>query len=220
MREGKRAYDAWEAKSRGGRAKRNGEDGDNFNTPARVLEESSNTLPQKCQDSSTDSEPDSEPDSEEDDDSGSVVVVPNPIGPLEVCEAWNAMAARNGLEGVKTVSTERQKRLGARMAEHGAVALINGINLIPDHDFLLGGGPNGWKATFNWFVRPDSLTTILEGGYKPWKAKNAVPDRSTGPKNKDEADRLNNALLNIGSAQRWRLVDGKWVLRLRLVGED
>lgn len=76
------------------------------------------------------------------------------------------MAKRNGLAQVKVMTAERQKRLNARIVEHGAAAIIEGINSIPEYPFLMGEGERGWKANFDWLLQPQSCAKLLEGGYE------------------------------------------------------
>jgi len=43
--------------------------------------------------------------------------------------------------------------------------------MIPDSPFLLGENDRGWRADIDWFLRPDSVTRILEGKYRTDKPK-------------------------------------------------
>lgn len=36
---------------------------------------------------------------------------------------------------------------------------------IPDSPFLLGSGKDGWRASIDWFLQPDSVSKIQEGKY-------------------------------------------------------
>jgi hypothetical protein len=40
-----------------------------------------------------------------------------------------------------------------------------GLARLPTARFLWGENDSGWKADFDWFIKPDSLTKILEGKY-------------------------------------------------------
>ena len=42
---------------------------------------------------------------------------------------------------------------------------------IPDCPFLVGDNDKGWRADLDWFLRPDSVTKILEGKYTRSKAQ-------------------------------------------------
>lgn len=159
IREGERAFDAWAAKSRGGR--NSVKSGDKIESVTTELEESS----EECSNSADDIEPDSdsEPDSEE--RGKESPLPPLPVGPAEVAQAWNDMAATCGLSHIKVMTDERQKRLGARIAEHGAQAIIDGIQQIPHIGFMLGDNDRGWKANFDFLLVPKNCTKLLEGGY-------------------------------------------------------
>lgn len=39
------------------------------------------------------------------------------------------------------------------------------IKRLAESDFAKGGGPNGWRATFDWFLKAGSLVKVLEGQY-------------------------------------------------------
>jgi hypothetical protein len=82
-----------------------------------------------------------------------------------VINAWNEMAQAAGLTQMKKLTEERRKRLRARIEEHGEPALIEGINLIPSSPFLMGGGERGWKANFDWMLRPEQCAKLIEGAF-------------------------------------------------------
>lgn len=154
LAEAEKAFDLWQRKSGGGR-KRHG----------ALMEESS-----KTQGADQDQDQDQEPDKEEE---GESPQTPR-AKPSDVAEAWNEMADRAGLAVIRTMTSERVKRLGARIAEHGADELIRGINLIPENRFLMGGGESGWKANFDWFIRPGMCAKLLEGGYDEGRGRQSA----------------------------------------------
>ena len=91
-------------------------------------------------------------------------VEPVPLG--TVLSLWNDTASNCGLARVRQMTLTRKKALRARWRDddwrdHYADALAN----IPDCPFLLEGGGGTWRANFDWFIRPDSVTRILEGAY-------------------------------------------------------
>ena len=82
-----------------------------------------------------------------------------------VVDAWNAFAKQAGLAQIKSLTTERRKRLNARLEEHGEEAIIEAIPTIADSKFLMGGGDRGWKANFDWLIRPEACAKLIEGAY-------------------------------------------------------
>lgn len=165
LREAERALDLWQRKSRGGRKTQSGEDGDksgrDSGTLPRELEESSRTP-------AAEPEPEPEPDKEE--EKGRPDLPPK-LGLADVANAWNDMASKNGLAQIKHMTQERSKRMGARIEEHGAEAIIAAILTIPEVPFLMGGGERGWKANFDWLCVPNNCAKLLEGGYAQGSGK-------------------------------------------------
>lgn len=147
LAEAQKAFDLWERKSVGGK------------TPPKSPAKTPPKSPAKSH--GIEPEPEPEPEVEE---TPSEPPLPAP-GPAEVADAWNEMAAASGLKQIKTMTNERQKKLGARIAEHGAQALIDGIKTIPDSEFLMGGGDRGWVANFDSILRPDNCAKLIEGVY-------------------------------------------------------
>ena len=76
------------------------------------------------------------------------------------------MAATCGLRQVVKITDERRGRLKARVEEHGVEKIIEAIKTIPNFPFLLGNGPRGWKANFDWLLQPKSCVKLIEGGYE------------------------------------------------------
>jgi hypothetical protein len=160
MAEAQRSFDAWEAKSIGGRGGR-----------ATVKEESSE---HSSQDSSKhlpiepEPEPEPEPDRKvrkEEDSSISQLELNDETAPLLIVQAWNTMAKGCKLSQAVRLTEERSKRLKARIEEHGAEAILGGIKVIPDSPFLIGKGDRGWKANFDWLLKPEACAKLVEGTY-------------------------------------------------------
>lgn len=86
--------------------------------------------------------------------------------------AWNAMAAENGLpirEDVMGTGVEKpaRARVGSKV---WWAKWEKALGEIPGRKFLLGGNDRGWKATFEWFMRPESVEKILSGEYRNGQA--------------------------------------------------
>lgn len=214
MREAENALALWEKKSRGGKSKGGGNSVDDSESDATLLQESSE---ESCSTHRADQDQDQDQDSKKeekgdliDSDFGRSVL---PLGPADVAQAWNDMAAKHALKQIENMTIERQRKLAERMAEHTAEALVEGIKMIPDAPFLLGAGDRGWRASFDWFLRPDSLTQIVNGAYAPWSAGGRpATEPAKGPQSQDEADKINERLAEMGSTMRWRLEGKKWLL--------
>jgi hypothetical protein len=83
--------------------------------------------------------------------------------PQSVVNAWNAVP---GVSHCRQLSASRRKALTKRLSDQwwrdnwrAAIARI------PSARFLIGENKQGWKANFDWFLRPDSVLRILENAY-------------------------------------------------------
>lgn len=96
-------------------------------------------------------------------------VAPNsddaPLTAAEVREAWNHMARDCGLPEVKKMTSERERRLLARMRDFDIDDWTEAIRAIRRSPFLLGDNDRGWRASFDWLLQPRSLTKLIEGQY-------------------------------------------------------
>jgi hypothetical protein len=95
-----------------------------------------------------------------------------------VLAAWNELASRHGLPTVRKLTPKRTKTLKARLRDPDwRASWAEALAEIPKSSFLTG--EKGWRANFNWFLRPDTVTRILEGDYagSPGKAQTPMfPD--------------------------------------------
>lgn len=162
IHEGQKSRKAWEAKSRGGRHsptdKKHGTKPEATSEASSADSDSDSDLPRKEGGSN---EPPKKAAA-----AGNGLSVQ--AGEEMVPAAWNAMAARCKLSPITKMTDERVKRLRERIREHGVNAILAAIESIPDSWFLLGGGERGWKADFDWLVRPEGkkpqpLLQLIEG---------------------------------------------------------
>lgn len=163
LREGERAFAAWAAKSKGGKAARGG------GTVESKPHDSCKSGAAMLEDTTTDSDSDSDSDSEK--KKGDSSFGPSRDDLARVVEAWNGMAEANDLSCVRTMTEKRIGHLKVRIRENGINAVLEAIGMIPQSSFLLGRSETGWKANFDWFLQPSSFTKLLEGGYARGKGK-------------------------------------------------
>ena len=79
---------------------------------------------------------------------------------------WNEMAGKCGLARAERLGSDRKKAIRARWAEEGwSDDYRKALDAIPSRPFLLGQNDRGWKADFDFFLRPGKVTKILEGAY-------------------------------------------------------
>lgn len=97
-------------------------------------------------------------------------------GGEEVVKAWNAEAK---LPPVQHLTDKRKTALKARLSEsYFRDNYATGIKKAARSAFLTGNSDGGWKATFDWFVKPDSLPRIMEGKYDGRAATATLPLRA------------------------------------------
>jgi hypothetical protein len=92
----------------------------------------------------------------------------SPKGDSELFE--KIVKAWNGIDGVvhcSELTTKRRKVLKTRLAEPGWLEKARKAFVeITKSNFCKGGGDTGWRADFDWFLQPDSVTKIIEGKYQ------------------------------------------------------
>ena len=85
--------------------------------------------------------------------------------------AWNAMAERTGLARVQRLTPARTAQLAARMREAGGLPGIEAALAMVERSAFLtgrrpgGAGHEGWRCTFDFFLKQQSFTKIMEGQY-------------------------------------------------------
>lgn len=99
--------------------------------------------------------------------------IPPPPQSGELDEAvaiWNDMAQRNELPIVQNFTDKRKRQLKARLKEcsglQGWRDVVAKIERIPG---LLGENNRGWRADFDFVLKQDKFTKLMEGSYDEWK---------------------------------------------------
>lgn len=80
-----------------------------------------------------------------------------------VVNAWNAI----GLQKIVRLDPEskRGQMLRKRIKDYGVDQIVAAIESIPESDFLMGKKKD-FKATFDWFIKPNNFPKVLEGNYR------------------------------------------------------
>ncbi len=88
-----------------------------------------------------------------------------------VAVAWNQIP---GVTHVRSMTPSRSKSLSARLADsEWQRCWPDAIDRVSQSSFCKGGGSTGWKADLDWFLKPDTVTKILEGKYDDRAAPSA-----------------------------------------------
>ena len=76
---------------------------------------------------------------------------------------WNSLSE---LPKTRVLTNGRKKHLQARMSEpFFRENWKSAIHRILESPFLTGANERGWRADFDWFLKPDSVPRIMEGKY-------------------------------------------------------
>lgn len=136
-------------------------------TPKTVLFDPKSTTFSVKQYQKRDTEPYLEPVTpvSSDDDTSPAAEVDDRVTADEVAEAWNASATALGLPTVSKLSTARRRKASCRIREHPFEDWAAALAAIRRSRFLQGENPRGWRANFDWFLRPETISKLLEGQY-------------------------------------------------------
>jgi hypothetical protein len=81
----------------------------------------------------------------------------------DVVAAWNAEPR---LPRIRNLSEKRKRALAARSKDPFFVEHFReAIRKISESKFCLGENDRGWRADFDWFLQPGTVTKIIEGKY-------------------------------------------------------
>jgi uncharacterized protein YdaU (DUF1376 family) len=88
------------------------------------------------------------------------------LPPSEVLKVWNQKAQNTVIPKAEVLSEKRKRVLGTRLSEPYFVQnWKEALELIHGSNFLKGNNDRGWKASFDWFIAPDSVVKIMEKKY-------------------------------------------------------
>lgn len=86
----------------------------------------------------------------------------------------------NGVFGTirSPLSGARKGLINARIKTHGKDMFANMIRKANQSDFLKGQNKNGWRATFDWLIRPTNFEKVISGNYDNKNSGNdpAIPN--------------------------------------------
>lgn len=70
------------------------------------------------------------------------------------------------------ISDKRRSSVRARIREHGKEAFAEMIEMAINSNFLKGDNKTGFRATFDWMIKPTNFQKIIEGNYNNAKTHN------------------------------------------------
>ena len=78
-----------------------------------------------------------------------------------ILDKWNSL----NLSKLLTIKGTRLKLLNTRIKDFGVDKVLKAIENINQSVFLKGQNDRSWTITFDWFIKPNNFTKVLEGNY-------------------------------------------------------
>ena len=89
-----------------------------------------------------------------------------------ILDSWNQLAKHHNVTPAKKLDARRKSAINARLRDTDwRNSWREAMKQIPDCPFLVGDNDKGWRADLDWFLKPESVTRILEGKYTRSKAQ-------------------------------------------------
>lgn len=100
----------------------------------------------------------------------------------DILQCWNNLidSHHSIMPRIQTISSQRETATMARYREHGLMKVYDVLELAVKSDFLNGKNDKGWKANFDWVMKPNNFVKILEGNYNNNESKNAIITQNNG----------------------------------------
>lgn len=84
----------------------------------------------------------------------------------QALDEFHEVAEECGLSAVQKFSPSRQKKLSARLKDCGGLeGWRHAMAKIRGSPFLRGENERGWRANFDWIVKAENFTKLMEGAY-------------------------------------------------------
>ena len=89
-----------------------------------------------------------------------------PVGvSISLVDIWNDNCGQ--LSKVKGLSDKRNKLCNARLKDNPSADYWSSvIQEVSQNSFCLGHNDRGWKANFDWFIKPETHLKVMEGQYR------------------------------------------------------
>lgn len=102
----------------------------------------------------------------------------------QIIKSWNML----NLQKLISINpgTTRYKSLKARIKEYGLENMLKAIDSVKTSYFLKGQNKNNWIITFDWLIKPNNFTKVLEGNYLNRAEKFPIQKKSTSSFNNFE----------------------------------
>ena len=103
------------------------------------------------------------------------------------------------------LSDKRKGMINSRVREHGKQAFAEMVRKARSSDFLRGQNRSGFKATFDWLIKPTNFEKVITGNYDNRSGKNIGTDPTS-----DDEELMRHVAAGIarGYYERQRRADG------------
>lgn len=78
------------------------------------------------------------------------------------------------------LSDKRKGMINARIKTYGKETFAQMIQKALNSDFLKGQNKNGWRASFDWLIKPTNFEKVISGNYDNKSGNDSTNDRSSG----------------------------------------
>lgn len=78
------------------------------------------------------------------------------------------------------LSDKRKGMINARIKTYGKETFAQMIQTALNSDFLKGQNKNGWRASFDWLIKPTNFEKVISGNYDNKSGNDRTNDRSSG----------------------------------------
>ena len=81
-------------------------------------------------------------------------------------QCWNMLMRGKGIPCLRAEMTGARRRMfAARCREYGNSVVWMAMQKLSNSTYAQGGGPRGWTADFDWFVRPGNFQKVIDGNF-------------------------------------------------------
>lgn len=102
---------------------------------------------------------------------GKVALLPPTL--KDVFDGWNAMAEASKIPQCLVLSDKRKRSLISRLNDYFFESnWRSALVIISNSKFCNGENDRKWKASFDWFIQPDTVAKTMEGKYSNSKSSN------------------------------------------------
>ena len=90
-------------------------------------------------------------------------------------QAWNDLATQLQLAKVSNLTNGRKSKLRARLKEAGGLQGWSiALEKVRKATWMHGANERGWRANFDFMLKPDNFTKLMEGGYDQGRKRAGV----------------------------------------------